>query len=69
MSSSEQKREDGSALIAIGWVLVLFACLVLFFHPAGLKLGQTRFAVIAASLAAAGLVTAGVGMWLRKRSG
>ncbi len=49
--SREDKRENGSAMLAIGWVLVLFASLVFFFHPAGLKLGETRFAVIAGCLA------------------
>jgi len=68
MSSSEEKRENGSAMLAIGWVLVLFASLVFFFHPAGLKLGQTRFAVIAACLAVAGLSLAIAGTWVRRRS-
>jgi hypothetical protein len=68
MSSSEEKHENGSAMMAIGWVLVLFACLVFFFHPAGLKLGETRFAVIAACLVLAGLMLAAMGTWLRRRS-
>ena len=33
---------------SIGWVMVLFAFLVLFFHPAAIKLGETRFQIIAA---------------------
>lgn len=68
MSSSEEKRENGSAMKAIGWVMVLFASLVLFFHPAGLKLGQTRFAVIAACLVVAGLALAIAGTWMRRSS-
>lgn len=66
MSSSEDKRENGSAMLAIGWVLVLFASLVFFFHPAGMKLGETRFAVIAACLVVAGLSLAIAGTWIRR---
>lgn len=72
MSSSEGNREDqretGSAMMAIGWVLVLFALLVFFFQPAAAKLGETRFAVIAACLVIAGLILAAVGTWMRRRS-
>ena len=47
MSSSEEKRENGSAMLAIGWVMILFASLVFFFQPAAVKLGESRFAIIA----------------------
>jgi NADH:ubiquinone oxidoreductase subunit 6 (subunit J) len=68
MSSSEEKRENGSALMIVGWVTMLFAFLVMFFHPAGLKLGETRFAVIAACLAIAGLMLCLVGVSVRRRN-
>jgi succinate-acetate transporter protein len=67
-NGSEEKRENGSAMMAIGWVLVLFALLVLFFHPAGLKLGETRFAVIAACLVVVGVILAIAGTWMRRKS-
>ena len=65
MPSSEEKRETGSALIIIGWVLVLFAFLVMFFQPAALKLGETRFQIIAGILVAAGLLLNIVGARIR----
>ena len=68
MSSMEEKREGGSAMMIIGWVMMLFAFLVMFFHPAGMKLGQTRFAVIAACLGIAGLALSLVGVMVRRRS-
>ena len=68
MSSSEEKRENGSAMLAIGWVLVLFASLVFFFAPAGMKLGETRFVVITGCLVVAGLALAVAGTWMRRRS-
>ena len=68
MSSSEEKREGGSALMVIGWVMMLFAFLVMFFHPAALKLGETRFAVIAICLAIAGLMLSVAGTVVRHRS-
>jgi hypothetical protein len=54
MSSSERKQENGSAMMTIGWALMLFAVLVFYFHPAEIRLGETRFAVIAGCLAFAG---------------
>lgn len=68
MSSSEEKRENGSAMMAVGWVLMLFAFLVFFFHPAEVRLGETRFAVIAGSLAVSGLILALVGTGIRRRN-
>ncbi len=68
MSSLEEKRENGSVMMVIGWVMMLFAFLVMFFHPAALKLGQTRFAIIAACLGGAGLVLSIVGVSIRRRS-
>ncbi len=68
-SSVEEKRENGSAMMAIGWVMMLFAFLVFFFHPAALRLGETRFAWIAGSLAVAGLILSLVGTVVRRRNG
>lgn len=68
MPSSEEKRESGSALMIIGWVLMLFAFLVMFFNPAARKLGEIRFETIAACLAVAGLVLSLVGVQMRHRS-
>ncbi len=68
MSSSEEKHENGSVMMTIGWVLIVFAFLVFFFHPAEIRLGETRFAVIAGSLAVSGLVLALVGTSIRRRN-
>lgn len=68
MSSSEEKRESGSAMLAIGWVMILFASLAMFFHPAAWRLGQARFAVIAGCLAGAGLVLAALGTRIRRQN-
>ena len=68
MSSSMEKSETGSALMIIGWVLVLFAVLVMFFNPAARKLGETRFEVIAACLVVAGLLLSVIGMRIRARN-
>ena len=68
MPSSEEKRETGSALMIIGWVLALFAFLVMFFQPAALKLGETRFQIIAGILVAAGLLLNIVGARIRNRN-
>ena len=68
MSSSIDKRETGSAVMIVGWVMILFAFLVLFFNPAAIKLGETRFQVIAACLAISGLVLSLIGTGVRARN-
>jgi len=68
MPSSEEKRETGSALMVIGWVLVLFAFLVMFFYPAGAKLGEARFQVIAAVLLVLGLLLNIIGARTKARN-
>ena len=54
--------------MVIGWVMILFAFLVMFFHPAALKLGQTRFGVLVACLAVAGLALSLLGVMVRRRN-
>jgi len=66
MASSEEKVEIGAALMVIGWVLVLFAFLVMFFQPAGAKLGETRFQIIAGALVLLGLVLNIIGARVRR---
>ena len=55
-------------MVAIGWVMMLFAFLVMFFHPAASKLGQTRFAWVAGCLGGAGLLLNIIGVGIRRRS-
>ncbi len=65
---SEQGLENGKALMAMGWVCVLFALLVFFFNPAALKLGDVRIAVISGSLVVAGIILSVAGARVRARS-
>jgi NADH:ubiquinone oxidoreductase subunit 6 (subunit J) len=65
---SEEKREVGSALMVIGWVMVLFAFLVMFYQPAGAKLGESRFQIIAGSLVLTGLVLNVIGARVRTKN-
>jgi NADH:ubiquinone oxidoreductase subunit 3 (subunit A) len=68
MPSQEENRESGRAYMVVGWILVLFALLVMFFEPAALKLGQTRFGVMAVALVVIGLLLNIYGYRLRRRS-
>jgi NADH:ubiquinone oxidoreductase subunit 3 (subunit A) len=68
MPSQEERRETGRAFMVVGWILVLFALLVMFFEPAAVKLGQTRFGVIAVALVVVGLLLNIYGYRLRRRS-
>jgi len=66
--ASEERRETGAALMVIGWVLVLFAFLVMFFQPAAVKLGESRFQIIAGVLVLIGLVLNIVGARVRAKN-
>jgi len=68
MPSQEEDRESGRAYMVIGWLLVLFALLVVFFAPAALKLGESRFAITAGAMVIVGLLLSIYGYRLRKRS-
>jgi hypothetical protein len=68
MPSREETRESGRAFMVIGWLLVLFAVLVVFFEPAALRLGQTRFGYIAGVLVVAGVLLNIYGYRLRRHS-
>ena len=68
MSSSEEKVEVGAALMVIGWVMVLFAFLVMFFQPAGSRLGESRFQIIAGALVLLGLVLNIIGARVRRKN-
>ena len=67
-SSTEEKRENGSAMMVIGWVMILFAFLVLFFQPAAARLGETRFNWIAGCLGFVGLALSIYGVRIRRRN-
>jgi NADH:ubiquinone oxidoreductase subunit 3 (subunit A) len=68
MPLREERRESGRAYMVVGWVVVLFALLVMFFEPAAVKLGQSRFGVIAGTMVVVGLVLNIYGYRLRRRS-
>ena len=68
MSSLEEKRESGSVLMVIGWVLMAFAFLVMFYQPAAVRLGESRFQIIAAALILIGLVLNVIGARIRAQN-
>ena len=68
MPSTEEGRENGSALMVVGWVCVLFAFIVMFFNPAALKRGEIGIELIAGALAVGGLLMNLVGSRIRARN-
>jgi NADH:ubiquinone oxidoreductase subunit 3 (subunit A) len=68
MPSQEESRESGRAYMVVGWVVVLFALLVMFFAPAAMRLGQIRFEIIAGAMVVVGLLLNIYGYRLRRRS-
>ena len=68
MPTPEEKREIGAAMRVIGWVMVLFAFLVMFYQPAAMKLGESLFQIIAAALVLGGLVLNMIGARIRAQN-
>jgi hypothetical protein len=63
----EERRENGLSLMVIGFVLWFFDALVLFFMPAGVRLGEQRpFAILILSAFVAGAIVMVCGVYLRK---
>ncbi len=66
-TSSEERRENGLSLILIGFMLWFFDLLIVFFMPAGVRLGHPRpFQILIASAFVAGAVVIAIGRRLRK---
>jgi hypothetical protein len=68
MANVEEKRELGASLICIGFALWVMALLVLFYLPAGIKIGrQAGFLGMIVALLACGLaaVIGGYRRWAR----
>ncbi len=68
MRSQEESRESGRAYMVIGWIVVLFTLLVMYFEPAAVKLGQMGFGVVAIAMVLIGVLLNIYGYRLRKRS-
>ena len=68
MPSKEETRESGRAFAVVGWILVLFALLVMFFEPAAANLGERRSEVVAGVVVVVGLLLNIYGFRLRRRS-
>jgi hypothetical protein len=68
VQSDVEVREKGISLEVIGGMIWFFDFLILFFLPAGLKLGhKTGFAVVMIALAALGLALVVSGIVIRAR--
>jgi len=63
----EARRENGLALITIGFMLWFFDALVFFFMPAGVRLGHPRpFEILIGSAFVAGALLIALGMRIKK---
>jgi len=70
MADAEEKQEQGGSLMFAGLAVWVAGLLVLFYLPAGLRLGHSgRFEGILIGLGVLGAVLMGVGWKMRKTSG
>ena len=69
VTTAEEKNETGLSLEVIGGMIWFFDFLILFFLPAGLKLGhQAGFAAVMGGLGLLGLVLVASGIWVRMKA-
>jgi len=67
MADAEEKQEKGGSLMFAGLAVWVAGLLVLFYLPAGFRLGhQLRFEAILAGLGVLGAVLMGAGWKMRK---
>ncbi len=64
----EEQRESGGAAMLIGGLCWAFAFLVMFFHPAAVRLGRMTMVEIAGGLVVVGLVVFLYGMRIRSKA-
>ena len=70
MVDAEERQEKGGSLMFIGLAVWVGGLLVLFFMPAGARLGhQATFAAVLAALGVLGAVLIGSGWMMRRGSG
>jgi uncharacterized membrane protein YqjE len=70
MADLEQRREKGMSLMFIGLAILVADLLVIFYLPAGVRLGsQATFMWIISVLAIAGLAFVVGGWFLRRNTG
>ncbi len=63
-----ERRETGIAVMLIGGLCWAFAFLVMFFHPAAVRLGRMTMLEIAVALAVVGLVVFLIGKRIRAKA-
>jgi Na+-driven multidrug efflux pump len=68
-ANTEETREKGLSLEVIGGMVLFFDVLILFFLPAGLKLGhKSVFLAIMTAMAVLGIVLIAYGLVVRSRA-
>lgn len=62
------RQESGSSLMVIGWIMMLFALPVMFFHPVAGGIGRTTIDIIAIALVAGGIGCNAVGYRIKGKA-
>ena len=62
------RRESAASLMVIGWLMMLFALVVVFFHSAANGIGRTTIDIAASVLVAGGIGCNVVGYYARGKA-
>jgi hypothetical protein len=62
------RQETGSSLMVIGWLMMLFALVVVFFRSAAGGIGRTAIDVVTIALVAGGIGCNAVGFRIRGKA-
>lgn len=62
------RQETGNSLMVIGWLMMLFALIVVFFHPSAGGIGRMTVDILAIALVAGGIGCNAVGYYVRGKA-
>ncbi len=62
------RQEKAGSFMVIGWLMMLFALAVAFFHPAAGGIGRTTIDIVAIALIAGGIGCNAVGYHIRGKA-
>ena len=62
------RQETGSSLMVIGWLMMLFAMIVAFFHPVAGGIGRSTIDAVAVALVVGGIGCNAIGYRIRSKA-
>ena len=62
------RQENANTIMVIGWIMMLFALAIVFFHSAAGGIGRTAIDIAAIALVAGGIGCNGIAYYIRGKA-